>query len=129
MDQEQVKQLAKRSQKESLENKFLVYWTILYPQLPPPTRQHPILNPDTGRFWKIDFAWVPDLLAVEIQGGSWLLKGGHNTALGQAKDYARQNHLIANGWRLLCYNTPMLKDMAAVVTNVAEVLCHSKELP
>jgi very-short-patch-repair endonuclease len=125
MDSDEVKRLAKRSQKEQLENNFASHWVLLFGNLPEPVRQHPVLNPETGRYWKLDFAWVPEQLCVEIQGGSWT-GGGHNTAMGQAKDYTRHNYLVRRGWRILYFNTPMLKHMAAVVTEVAEVLCNAK---
>ena len=126
-DQETVKKLAKRSDKEGLENSFLAHWVMLFPQLPPPVRQFKIRNPNTGRDWRLDFAWAEELLAVEIQGGAWT-GGGHNTALGQQKDYIRHNHLTWKGWRVLYFNTPMLKHMADVVEEVAEVLCNAKEI-
>lgn len=125
---EQVKQIAKRMPKEQLETSFLWHWTQLYPTLPPPVRQYPIQNPSTKRDWKLDFCW-PDsdiLLGVEIQGGSWMKKGGHNTATGQEKDYWRHNELVRMGWRILYYNTPMCKHMARVVDQVAEILCTAQ---
>lgn len=127
MDAHEVKKLAKRSPKETLENSFLLHWTLLFPQLPPPVRQWKILNPATKRHWMLDFAWPEWKLAVEIQGGSWVM-GGHNTALGQQKDYIRHNYLTQNGWRCLYFNTPMLKHMADVVEQVAEVLCDAREV-
>jgi very-short-patch-repair endonuclease len=127
MDASQVKQLAKRSQKETLENSFLTHWTLLFPQLPPPVRQHKVKNPKTGRDWRIDFAWPEWKLGVEIQGGAWV-GGGHNTALGQARDYERQNTLTRYGWRMLFFSTPMLKDMASAVEQVAEILCNAEEV-
>jgi very-short-patch-repair endonuclease len=125
---QQVRQQASSSRKQKLENEFLSHWVLLHGNLPEPARQHPIRNPNTGRDWKLDFAWVQEKLAVEIQGGSYLAKGGHNTAAGQAKDYIRHNHLTRNGWRVLYFNTPMLKHMAAVVEEVAEVLCGAVEI-
>lgn len=121
LDQKQVQQLAKRSPKEALENSFQAHWTLLFPQLPPPVRQH---RPIEGRKWAIDFAWVDEKLACELAGGSWT-GGGHNRALGQAKDYEKHNALTRAGWRVFYFNTPMLKHMADVVTEVAEALCNA----
>lgn len=127
MEASKVKQLAKRSKKEELENSFAYHWSLLYPQLPPPVRQYPIKNPATGRDWRIDFAFPEEdvKLGVEIQGGSWV-KGGHNTAIGQEKDYIRHNELVRMGWRILYFNTPMCKHMANVVDTVAEILCAAE---
>ena len=124
LDQQQVKLLASSSQKQKLENSFMAHWVLLFPNLPEPVRQHKF-HPQ--RKWAFDFSFVEDKLAIEIQGGSWQ-GGGHNTALGQAKDYEKHNAATKLGWRVLFFNTPMLKDMAAVVTEVAEVLCHAEEV-
>lgn len=121
---EQVKQLAKRSPKDQLENSFLYHWSLLFPQLPPPVRQH---KPIPGRRFACDFAWVEERLAVEIMGGSYI-KGGHNTAVGQAKDYEKHNNMTRLGWSVLYYSTPMCKHMTTVVEEVAEVLCHAEEV-
>ena len=117
--------IKKPSQKSALEESFFRHWKLLFSKLPEPERQYPILNPESGRFWKIDFCWPPEKICVEIQGGAWS-GGGHNTALGQAKDYARQNYLTRNGWRCYFYNSPMLKNMAAVTEEVAEILTNAK---
>ena len=109
------------SQKSSLEESFATHGRIMFPNLPPPVRQH---RPIEGRKWALDFSWPDQLLGVELQGGSWS-GGGHNRALGQAKDYEKANALTAAGWRCLFYSTPMLKDMALVVEEVAQVLCRA----
>lgn len=125
MDQEQFKALAKRSQKESLENKFLATWVQEFPDLPPPVRQfkfHP------HRKWRFDFAF-PDadvLLAVEISGGTWR-KGGHTSPLGITKDYEKLRAAQRLGWRVLPYSSKDCEDMVAVVTEVAEFLCQVPE--
>lgn len=127
--QEEVKALANRSQKETLENRFLATWVSEFPTLPLPVRQYKIRNPRTGRDFRLDFAW-PDpgeMICVEIQGGSYV-QGGHNTASGQARDYRRHNTLVRKGWRILYYNTEQLKHMEDVVTEVAEVLCGMPEI-
>src|SRR4051812_32112066 len=100
LNQAQVRQLASSSEKQKLENSFAAHWALLYANLPEPVRQHPILNPKTNRHWKLDFAWVEEKLAVEVQGGSFV-RGGHNTAVGQASDYERHNALTRMGWRIL----------------------------
>jgi len=126
-DASEVKQLAKQSDKAKLENSFHSHWVLMFGDLPEPVRQHPILNPETNRHFKLDFAWVEEKLAVEIQGGAWG-KGGHNTALGQAHDYARHNYLTRIGWRILYFNSPMLKDTAGCVELTAEILCGAEEV-
>lgn len=119
---ESAQKLAKRSKKETLENSFLTHWAMLFGSLPQPVRQY---RPIPGRKFACDFCWPEERLSVEIMGGSWT-GGGHNTALGQAKDYEKHNLMIRLGWRTLYYSTPMCKDMAAVVEEVAEVLCSAE---
>lgn len=126
MDSSEVRNLAKRSQKDRLENSFLTTWVLLYPNLPLPVRQYKFL-PDRKFLW--DFAWVEDLLAVEIQGGSFMAKSGHNTALGQARDCEKQRLAVAAGWRVLPYNSVDMKDVIACVEFTAQVLCDAKEIP
>jgi len=122
----EVRQLAKTSKKTELEDAFYLHWQLMFPDLPAPTRQHPILNPKTNRHWKLDFAWPEDgKIFVELQGGAFI-RGGHTTALGQHADYERQNMLTRMGWRGLYFNTVALKNMAEVVEFVAETLCNAK---
>lgn len=124
----EVRQLAKRSKKDELENAFHLHWAMLYAQLPEPVRQYPVLNPKTGRNWKLDFAWPQEKLCVEIQGGSWI-RGGHNTAQGQHSDYERHNALTRMGWRIFYFNSIAMKHPADVVEFVAEALCNAESLP
>ena len=91
-----------------------------FPNLPEPDRQ---LKPLKGRKYKLDFAWAyPTIkLGVEIQGGSFT-RGGHNTGVGQARDYEKNNLLVQDGWKMLYFNTQQLKDLDACVLITAEVL-------
>jgi len=123
----EVRELAKRSKKEELENAFHLHWVMMFGNLPEPVRQYPVLNPKTGRHWKLDFAFVPEKICVEIQGGAWI-KGGHTTALGQHSDYERHNALTRMGWRCLYFNSVATKHMAEVVEFVAEFLCSAEEV-
>lgn len=120
--QEEVKALARGSSKDRLEASFLAHWTTLFSKLPSPLRQHKF---HTDRKWAFDFAWPEWKLAVELDGGSWI-KGGHNTATGQARDYEKHNAAVRLGWRVLRFNTPMMKNMAEVVEYVAEVLTNAE---
>jgi len=110
--------------KSTLEDRFLAQWKQSFPKLPVPLRQYPVKNPATGRYWHLDFCFREWKLLVEIQG-----TGRHQRLLGQAKDYERQNYLVSQGWRCLFYNTVNLRDMEAVVEEVAQVLCRARELP
>ncbi len=49
-----------------------------------------------GRHFRLDFAAPTSGLAIEIDGHWW-----HSTPAQKARDDRRQNHLAANGWRVL----------------------------
>ena len=54
------------------------------------------------RKWRFDYA-VPDLMiAVEIEGGTWI-KGRHNRAEGYQKDMEKYNMAQLMGWKVLRY--------------------------
>jgi len=123
----EVRELAKRSKKEELEGNFFSHWALLYPDLPEPKRQvqfHPT------RKWRWDFSWdFPHIkLAVEIQGGTWLRRGAHNTGVGQTKDYEKWREGVRLGWRILPFNTSDMKDLVAVVEFTAEILTSAREV-
>ena len=107
----------------TLEERFLAGWRQYFPQLPEPAQQHEVLNPKTNHYWRLDFAWLPEMVLVEIQG--W---GRHTRLPGQAKDYERQNYLTSLGWRCLFLNSINLSDMEESVTTVAMVLCRARDI-
>lgn len=53
-----------------------------------------------GRKFRFDAAWVPQRLAVEVQGGIWK-KGGHSTGTGITRDCEKNNLAVLAGWRVL----------------------------
>lgn len=65
--------------------------------LPEPTREYKF-HPD--RKWRLDFAWINEMIAVEIEGGVWI-GGGHNRGKGYIKDCEKYNNAVILGWRLL----------------------------
>ena len=65
--------------------------------------------PDSGYEW--DFLWrAPIKLLVEIQGGVWMEKGGHNTGKGIERDVKKNNLAVMRGYDCLYYTTKMVKD-------------------
>lgn len=96
----------KGSKKHLLEQRFFKNFCRKFPNLPKPERQvkfHPT------RRWPFDFAWRKEKIAVEIQGGGFMKKGGHNTGIGVAQDYDKHRNAVILGWRLLTFTTYDLK--------------------
>ena len=55
-----------------------------------------------GRRWRFDFAWPALMLAVEVDGGSWVPGGGrHTRGAGFEADHDKFNRATLLGWRVL----------------------------
>lgn len=94
---------------------FAFYWRIATdPTLPQPEREHGF---HTTRRWRFDFAWPAHKIAVEVDGGQWLARGGrHNTDA----DREKMNAAAELGWRVFRYSVDMLtKDGEACALQVA----------
>lgn len=52
------------------------------------------------RRWRLDFAWPEQMLAVEIEGGTWG-GGRHTTGAGFEKDCEKYAEALVLGWRVL----------------------------
>jgi len=66
-----------------------------------------------GRRFRFDFAWRKERLLVEINGGTYS-KGAHSTGTGINRDYEKGNLAVLNGWRVLSFDTKMVKSGAAL---------------
>jgi len=92
------------------EEKFLIQ--VRHEKLPEPERE---LKFNTGRKWRIDFAWPELMLAVEIEGGTWS-GGRHTRGAGFRKDCEKYNQMILDGWTLLRFTSGMVTDGEAIKT-------------
>lgn len=80
--------------------------------LPKPERQHKF---DANRNWRFDFAWVDQLVAVEIEGGIWSRgKSGHTSGSGITRDAEKSNAAQLQGWLVLRFVESHLKDGSAI---------------
>jgi hypothetical protein len=70
------------------------------------------------RLWRTDFCWPRHRpkLAVEIEGGSWLKKGGHTTGIGFNKDIDKYNDLALAGYYLLRFTPQQVEQGIAIQT-------------
>lgn len=55
-----------------------------------------------SRKWRFDFANWKHMVAVEIEGGTWI-QGGHSRGAGYQKDTEKYNEAVKLGWRVLRY--------------------------
>ena len=66
------------------------------------------------RKYRYDFAWPEAKLLVEVQGGIWMDKSGHNTGYGLHRDYEKVNYASLNGWKILQVDKQMIEDGTAI---------------
>lgn len=78
--------------------------------LPEPTRQY-AFHPT--RRYRADFAYVPEKLLIEVQGGVWV-SGRHNRASGYEADCRRTCEAMKHGWRILPVTPAMIESGEAV---------------
>lgn len=113
--------------KSVLEQKFDYYLRIYQNStdtpLPTPKEEHRF---HPTRKWRFDRAWPAYLVAVEIDGGQWLKRGGrHNTD----KDRWKLNEAAALGWRVLRFSGTMLdKNPFRCMGLIKAALDQAKEL-
>lgn len=88
-----------------LEETFLYLWQELYPQLP---LEREVLAVPKRRF-RLDFAHISSLVAIEINGGLWV-KSKHSSGNGLLRDYEKSNLLAYHGWVTFQLAEPMLTD-------------------
>jgi very-short-patch-repair endonuclease len=78
--------------------------------LPPPERQFGFAMPH--RHYRVDFAWPEKGLVVEVDGGTFVGRGGRGQVVSRAmpigyhqtpEDYRKRNLLNLLGWRVLAY--------------------------
>ena len=66
------------------------------------------------RRWRLDMAWPEQRIAVEVQGGIHMAKGGHNTAAGITRDCEKGNEAIVTGWKVLHVTREQIENGSAI---------------
>lgn len=85
------------------EDRFAHLWDMLYPGVD----LHSEHRFDSSRRWRFDFAHLPSLTAVEIEGGVW--RGGrHTTGVGFTRDCEKYLQASALGWMVLRLTPAMI---------------------
>jgi very-short-patch-repair endonuclease len=72
------------------------------------------------RNWRFDFAFVRQLIAVEVEGGVWS-NGRHTRGSGFVADTEKYNQATLQGWRLLRY-TPDAIESGQAVREIEQML-------
>lgn len=78
--------------------------------LPEPVREFLFAPP---RKWRFDLCWVDQLLAVEIDGGTYS-GGRHTRGAGFEADCEKQAEAVLRGWRLIRVTTRHVEDGTAL---------------
>jgi len=65
--------------------------------LEPPVRQAQLIP---SRRFRCDFAWEPERLIVEVEGGEWI-RGAHVRPARFSRDCVKYAELAIRGWRLI----------------------------
>ena len=68
---------------------------------------------DKTRKWRADFL-LPGKVIVELQGGTWMARSGHNTGRGLIRDYEKSNAAQLAGYKYLQYPAERVNDMTAI---------------
>lgn len=67
-----------------------------------------------SRKWLADFAILENKLIIEVNGGTWMVKSGHNTGRGISRDYEKSNSAQLLGWTYLQYTAAEIDDGTAM---------------
>jgi very-short-patch-repair endonuclease len=112
-----------------LEDEFLAYWRMLdrerYDKLdfPEPEREFRF---HFSRLWKFDFCWPDALVAVEIEGGLWMPKGGgHSHPMHIEKDIEKYNVAAFMGWSVIRLgDVEIKKSPVPTLREIARLIKH-----
>lgn len=72
-----------------------------------PTHQY---QPFPDRRFRIDWCFVPQKVSCEVDGGTWMPKGGHNTGAAMKADFEKGRLLSAAGFRQLHWSTDDIRE-------------------
>lgn len=75
--------------------------------LPSPQKEY---KPGTVRKYKLDYAWPDIKVGIELNGGIFMKKGGHNSISGLLRDYERMNYLQILGWLIIQFDPSMMRN-------------------
>lgn len=117
MDRPEFGKKKKPSKKSYLEERIAIW--LAHEGLPTPVRQLRFAKEALGRQWMFDFAWPALGLALEVDGGTFMAKGAHNTGLKIMNDAQKNNAALLLGWRVFRVTDRMFRDGEAFAVTKA----------
>lgn len=66
------------------------------------------------RKFAFDFYIPKRKLLIELQGGTWMSKGGHNTGVGIKRDCEKANLAVLEGYGVMHFTTDMVESGEAL---------------
>ena len=66
------------------------------------------------RKWRLDFAYVEKKIGIELQGGIFGRKSGHNTGVGIRNGMGKLNEAQRLGWRVFYFYVDDVKSGKAI---------------
>lgn len=66
--------------------------------LPDPTREYRFTE---ERRWRCDYVWLPQKVILEVEGGTWMKKGGHTSGIGFQNNCEKYNEAALMGFMIL----------------------------
>jgi len=77
------------------------------PSIPDPVEEY-VFHPT--RKWRLDICWPDEKLALEIEGGTYMERGGHRGSIGgYIKDIEKYNALAILGYSLLRFTPQQME--------------------
>ncbi len=82
------------------------------------------------RRWRFDYAWPAHKIALEVEGGVWMAKGGngkagHSYGRGKERDHEKFTAAAILGWRVL-YCQPRQLNNADTFGNIRAALADGR---
>lgn len=97
-----------KTRRESLELTLLYQLRAL--GLTDGLRTQHIFHP--ARAWRLDFSWPDRLVAMEVDGGTWI-GGAHSRGKGQEMDCEKMAAAVIMGYRVMRATTNQVKNWSA----------------
>jgi len=90
--------------------KFPLFWQAVRPCHQINEKLNPCaewqFHPD--RKFRFDYAWPSLSVALEIDGGVWMKRGGHTTGKGKSRDCEKDWLAVQHGWKVIRWTSDMV---------------------